>query len=43
MQNHKIIIGIGGNLKSNDGTHPIKGGMKAKRYLNDYSIKIQIA
>ena len=40
MQNHKIIIGIGGNLKSNDGTHPIKVAMKAIRYLNDYSIKV---
>ncbi len=40
MQNHKIIIGIGGNLKSNDGTHPIKVAMKAIRYFNDYSIKV---
>ena len=40
MENHKIIIGIGGNLKSNDGTHPIKVAMKAIRYLNDYSIKV---
>ena len=40
MQNHKIIIGIGGNLNSNDGTHPIKVAMKAIRYFNDYSIKV---
>ena len=40
MQNHKIIIGIGGNLKSNDGTHPIKVAVKAIRYFNDYSIKV---
>ena len=40
MQNHKIIIGIGGNLKSNDGTHPIKVAMKAITYFNDYSIKV---
>ena len=40
MQNQKIIIGIGGNLKSNDGTHPIKVAMKAIRYFNDYSIKV---
>ena len=40
MQDHKIIIGIGGNLKSNDGTHPIKVAMKAIRYFNDYSIKV---
>ena len=39
-QNHKIIIGIGGNLKSNDGAHPIKVAMKAIRYFNDYSIKV---
>ena len=40
MQNHKIIIGIGGNLKSSDGNHPIKVAMKAIRYFNDYSIKV---
>ena len=40
MQNHKIIIGIGGNLKANDGTHPIKVAKKAIRYFNDYSIKV---
>ena len=40
MQNHKIIIGIGGNLKTDDGTHPIKVAMKAIRYFNDYSIKV---
>ena len=40
MQNHKIIIGIGGNLKSNDGNHPIKVAMKAIRYFKDYSIKV---
>ena len=40
MQNKKIIIGIGGNLKSYDGTHPIKVAMKAISYLEDYSIKV---
>ena len=40
MQNHKIIIGIGGNLKSSNGNHPIKVAMKAIRYFNDYSIKV---
>ena len=40
MQNHKIIIGIGGNLKSSDGTHPIEVAMKAIGYLKDYSIKV---
>ena len=40
MQNHKIIIGIGGNLKAIDGTHPIKVAMKAISYFKDYSIKV---
>ena len=40
MHNQKIIIGIGGNIKSEDGDHPIKVAMKAIRYLEDYSINI---
>ena len=40
MQNKKIIIGIGGNIKSEAGTHPIKVGMKAISYFKDYSIKV---
>ena len=40
MHNQKIIIGIGGNIKSEDGDHPIKIAMKAIRYLKDYSINI---
>ena len=40
MHNQKIIIGIGGNLKSDDGDHPIKVAMKAIRFLEDYSIEI---
>ena len=40
MHNQKIIIGIGGNIKSEDGDHPIKVAMKAIRYLKDYSINI---
>ena len=40
MHNQKIIIGIGGNIKSKDGAHPIKVAMKAIRYLKDYSINI---
>ena len=28
MQNQKIIIGIGGNIKSEDGSHPITVAMK---------------
>ena len=40
MLNQKLIIGIGGNIKSEDGDHPIKVAMKAIRYLKDYSINI---
>ncbi len=40
MENQKLIIGIGGNLKSDDGTHPIKIAMKAIAYLKEYSIKV---
>ena len=40
MQNQKIIIGIGGNIKSKDGTHPVKVAMKAIRCLKDYSINV---
>ena len=40
MQNQKIIIGIGGNIRSEDGDHPIKVAMKAIRFLKDYSINI---
>ena len=39
MQNKKIIIGIGGNLKSEEGAHPIKVAMKAISYFKDYLIK----
>ena len=35
MHNQKIIIGIGGNIKSEDGDHPIKVGMKAIKYLKE--------
>ena len=38
MGNQKIIIGIGGNIYSKDGTHPIKVAEKAISYLRDYSI-----
>ena len=40
MHNQKIIIGIGGNIKSEDGDHPIKVAMKAISYLKDYSIAL---
>ena len=40
MQNQKIIIGVGGNIFSEDGSHPIKVAMKAIKYFKDYSINI---
>ena len=40
MQNKKIIIGIGGNLKSEEGAHPIKVAMKAISYFKDYLINV---
>ena len=40
MQKQKIIISIGGNIKSEDGTHPIKVAVKAIDYFRDYSIKV---
>ena len=40
MQSQKIIIGIGGNIKSEDGTHPIKVAKKAIAYFKDYAIKV---
>lgn len=40
MQNKKIIIGIGGNLKSEEGAHPIKVAMNAISCFKDYSIKV---
>ena len=40
MHNQKIIIGIGGNIKSEVGDHPIKVAIKAISYLKDYSINV---
>ncbi len=40
MQNQKIIIGIGGNIKSEDGTHSINIASKAISYFKDYSINV---
>ena len=40
MQNQKIIIGIGGNIKSNDGSHPVIVAKKAINLLKNYSIEI---
>ena len=38
MQQQKIIISIGGNTKSKDGTHPINVAMKAISCFKNYSI-----
>ena len=38
---NQIIIGIGGNINSDDGTHPIKICNKAIRSLQKYSIKVK--
>ena len=40
MQNQKIIIGVGGNIKSNDGAHPLHVAKKAINHLNTYSIEV---
>ena len=40
MKLQKIIIGIGGNIKSDDGSHPIHVAMKAIKRFEDYSIKV---
>ena len=40
MQIQKIIIGIGGNIKSNDGSHPVIVAKKAINLLKNYSIEI---
>ena len=37
----KIIIGIGGNLNSSDGLHPIEVGKKAILQMKSFSIKVQ--
>tara|TARA_B100000963_G_C22508784_1_gene617291 strand:+ start:124 stop:639 length:516 start_codon:yes stop_codon:yes gene_type:complete len=40
MQNQKIIIGIGGNIKSIDGSHPVLVAKKAINLLKNYSIEV---
>ena len=40
MENKKIIISIGGNIKSEEGTHPVKVAMKAISYFKDYLINV---
>ena len=41
MKIHKIIIGVGGNLYSENGYHPIEVCTKAINTLADYSIKVE--
>ncbi len=41
MMSNQIIIGIGGNINSEDGTHPIKICNKAIRLLQKYSIEVK--
>ena len=36
-----LIIGIGGNINSNEGLHPIEVGKKAIKKLQSLSINIQ--
>ena len=36
----KIIIGVGGNIKSDEGSHPIHVAMKAINSLENYSIQV---
>ena len=38
---NKIIIGVGGNINSDDGSHPIETCNKAINLLQNYSIKVQ--
>ena len=40
MKIKRLIIGIGGNIKSKYGSHPIKVGIKAIGYLGEYSIDV---
>ena len=40
MKTQKIIIGIGGNIRSYDGLHPIEVGMKAIEWLNVYDMEV---
>ncbi len=40
MKIQKIIISIGGNIKSEDGSHPVHIGMKAIKSLKTFSINV---
>ena len=39
-KNKKIIIGVGGNIRSEDGSHPIDIAIKAIDSFKDYSINV---
>jgi 2-amino-4-hydroxy-6-hydroxymethyldihydropteridine diphosphokinase len=41
MNENKIIIGIGGNIHSSDGLHPIEIGEKALKSMRQLSINIE--
>ena len=41
MISNKIIIGIGGNINSIDGSHPVEVCNKAIKSLKDYSIQVE--
>ena len=40
MDFQKIIIGVGGNINSIDGSHPVQIAMKAINCLKNYSIQV---
>ena len=40
MKIENLIIGIGGNISSDDGSHPIEVAIKAINSLKDYSIEV---
>ena len=41
MISNKIIIGIGGNINSKDGSHPVEVCDNAIKSLKDYSIQVE--
>ena len=41
MMFNKVIIGVGGNINSEDGIHPIETCNKAIRSFQNYSIKVK--
>ena len=40
MDFQKIIIGVGGNINSNDGSHPVQVARMAINSLKNYSIQV---